>query len=180
ILEAGSPAQKKDWLPRIAAGEAKAALAWTEPNARWDAAGVTATARASKDGFVLTGTKLFVLDAHLADVIVVVARGAEGRSPEDGVGLFLVEKGAKGMTVKLLPTMDQTRKLCEVGLKDVAVGAAAVLGAKDSGWRPLARDGGALRRDVWWRPEGPRDDHRVREDPGRLRQADRDVSGRQA
>jgi alkylation response protein AidB-like acyl-CoA dehydrogenase len=139
ILEAGSPAQKKEWLPRIAAGEAKAALAWTEPNARWDAAGVTATARASKDGFVLTGTKLFVLDAHLADVIVVVARGAEGRSPEDGVGLFLVEKGAKGMTVKLLPTMDQTRKLCEVGLKDVAVGAAAVLGAKDSGWRPLAR-----------------------------------------
>src|SRR2546425_5952640 len=50
ILEAGSPAQKKEWLPRIATGEAKAALAWTEPNARWDAAGVTATARETKGG----------------------------------------------------------------------------------------------------------------------------------
>ncbi|OLC93056.1 MAG: hypothetical protein AUJ05_07655, partial [Candidatus Rokubacteria bacterium 13_1_40CM_3_69_38] len=139
VLEAGSPAQKKEWLPRIAAGEAKAALAWTEPNARWDAAGVTATARGSKGGFVLSGTKLFVLDAHTADVVVVVARTAEGTSPEDGVGLFLVPKGATGMTVKLLPTMDATRKLCEVSLKDVAVGADAVLGAKGGGWPPLAR-----------------------------------------
>jgi len=90
ILEAGSLAQKKEWLPRIATGEAKAALAWTEPNARWDAAGVTATARESKGGVVLTGTKLFVLDAHTADVVVVVARTAEGKSPEGGVCLFLV------------------------------------------------------------------------------------------
>src|SRR3989454_11271856 len=130
VLEAGSPAQKKEWLPRIAGGEAKAALAWTEPNARWDAAGVTATARGSKGGFVLSGTKLFVLDAHTADVVVVVARTAEGKSPENGVGLFLVPKGATGMTVKLLPTMDATRKLCEVSLKDVAVGADAVLDRK--------------------------------------------------
>src|ERR671923_2595926 len=55
ILESGSDAQKKEWLTKIAAGEAKAALAWTEPNARWDAAGVTATARESQGGFVLAG-----------------------------------------------------------------------------------------------------------------------------
>src|SRR5215467_14617793 len=47
ILEAGSAAQKKEWLTRIAQGEAKATLAWTEPSARWDAGGVTATARPS-------------------------------------------------------------------------------------------------------------------------------------
>ena len=139
ILEAGSLAHKKEWLPRIATGEAKAALAWTEPNARWDAAGVTATAREGKGGVVLTGTKLFVLDAHTADVLVVVARTAEGKSPDGGVSLFLVPKGAKGMTVKLLPTMDATRKLCEVNLKDVTVGADAVLGTKGGGWPPLAR-----------------------------------------
>src|SRR2546430_1413173 len=126
ILEAGSVGKKKEWLPGIAAGEAKAALAWTEPNARWDAAGVTATAREGKGGVVLTGTKLFVLDAHTADVLVVVARTAEGKSPEGGVGLFLVPKGAKGMTVKLLPTMDATRKLCEVSLKDVTASAPTV------------------------------------------------------
>src|SRR6266849_2995009 len=74
ILEAGSAAQKEEWLTKIAAGEAKATLAWTEPSARWDAAGVTTTARSADGGWVLSGTKLFVPDAHLADVLVVVAR----------------------------------------------------------------------------------------------------------
>ena len=48
IAEAGSAAQRGEWLPRIAAGEAKATLAWTEPNARWDAAGDHAPARARR------------------------------------------------------------------------------------------------------------------------------------
>jgi alkylation response protein AidB-like acyl-CoA dehydrogenase len=139
ILEAGSPAQKKEWLAKIAAGRAKATLAWTEPNARWDAAGVTLGARADKGGFVLSGTKLFVPDAHLADVLVVAARTGEGKSPEEGVSLFLVPKGARGMEVTLLPTMDQTRKLCEVGFKDTAVPAGALLGEQGGGWAPLRR-----------------------------------------
>jgi len=139
ILEAGSPAQRKEWLPKLAAGQAKATLALTEPNARWDAAGVTATAKEGKGGFALSGTKLFVPDAHLADVIVVVARTAEGKTPEDGVSLFLVPKGVKGLEVKLLPTMDQTRKLCEVTLKDAAVPAGALLGGKGAAWSALAR-----------------------------------------
>jgi alkylation response protein AidB-like acyl-CoA dehydrogenase len=139
ILEAGSPPQRKEWLPRLAAGQAKATLALTEPNARWDAAGVTATAKDGKHGFALSGTKLFVPDAHLADVIVVAARTAEGKSPEDGVSLFLVPKGAAGLEVKLLPTMDQTRKLCEVTLKDTPVPSGALLGAKGGAWSALAR-----------------------------------------
>ena len=76
ILEAGSAAQKNEWLGKIAAGEARTTLALTEPNARWDAAGVTVAARQSGSGFVLNGTKLFVPDAHLADVLVVAARVA--------------------------------------------------------------------------------------------------------
>jgi alkylation response protein AidB-like acyl-CoA dehydrogenase len=139
ILEAGSPPQRKEWLPRLAAGQAKATLALTEPNARWDAAGVTATAKDGKHGFALSGTKLFVPDAHLADVIVVAARTAEGKSPEDGVSLFLVPKGAAGLEVKLLPTMDQTRKLCEVTLKDTPVPSGALLGATGGAWSALAR-----------------------------------------
>ena len=139
ILEAGSAAQKNEWLSKISAGEAKATLAFTEPNARWDAAAVTVTARESGGGFTLNGTKLFVLDAHLADVLVVVARTREGKRPEDGLSLFLVPRGAKGVDVKLLPTMDQTRKLCEVIFTDVAVGADALLGARDGAWAPLSR-----------------------------------------
>ncbi|HEV8587038.1 MAG TPA: acyl-CoA dehydrogenase family protein, partial [Methylomirabilota bacterium] len=131
ILEAGSDAQKKEWLPKIAEGEARLSLAWTEPNARWDAAGVTTLAKASGGGFTLSGTKLFVPDAHVADALVIVARTSEGKNPEQGVSLFLVPKGAKGLSVTLLPTMDQTRKLCEVKLNDVSVPASALLGPKD-------------------------------------------------
>ena len=139
ILEAGSAAQKKEWLTKIAAGEAKAALAFTEPNARWDAAAVAVTAREAGGKFTLSGTKLFVLDAHVADVIVVVARTRESKRPEEGLNMFLVPKGARGLTVKLLPTMDQTRKLCEVKFEDVVVGADALLGPRDGAWAPLAR-----------------------------------------
>jgi len=139
IQEAGSAAQKKEWLSKISAGQAKTTLAFTEPNARWDAAGITASAKESGGKFTLTGTKLFVLDAHVADVIVVAARTREGKRPEEGLSLFLVPKGAKGLEVKLLPTMDQTRKLCEVTFHDVTVGADALLGAKDQAWGPLSR-----------------------------------------
>jgi alkylation response protein AidB-like acyl-CoA dehydrogenase len=139
ILETGSDAQKKEWLTKLADGQARVTLAWTEPNARWDAAGVTTTAKPAGNGFSLSGTKLFVPDAHIADALVVVARTGEGRNPEEGVSLFLVPKSAKGVTVTLLPTMDQTRKLCEVKLEDVAVPAGSLLGQKDGGWAPLAR-----------------------------------------
>ena len=139
ILEAGSAAQKKEWLTKIAGGEAKAALAFTEPNARWDAGAVSATAREAGGKFTLSGTKLFVLDAHVADVIVVVARTRESKRPDEGLSMFLVPKGARGLSVKLLPTMDQTRKLCEVKLDDVVVGADALLGSREGAWTPLAR-----------------------------------------
>ena len=139
IREAGSPAQKKEWLARIAAGRARTTLAWTEPSARWDAAGITCAAREDRGGFVLNGTKLFVLDAHLADALVVVARTGEGKTPEDGVSLLLVPKGTRGMEVKLLPTMDQTRKLCEVSFKDASVPADALMGVKGRAWPTLAR-----------------------------------------
>ena len=137
ILEAGSDGQKKEWLTKIAEGQARVSLAWTEPSARWDAAGVTTTAAPSGGGFTLSGTKLFVPDAHVAHALVVVARTRD--AGEDGISLFVVPTNAKGVSITLLPTMDQTRKLCEVKLDHVAVPASALLGAKDGGWLPLAR-----------------------------------------
>jgi alkylation response protein AidB-like acyl-CoA dehydrogenase len=139
IREAGTDAQKKAWLPKISSGEARATLAWMEPSAELGARGITLQATAKVGGFTLNGTKLFVQDAHTADVIVVAARTGSGQSPEEGISLFLVPKGTPGMSVTLLPTMDQTRKLCEVGLKDVALGAEALMGQAGSGWTALAR-----------------------------------------
>jgi alkylation response protein AidB-like acyl-CoA dehydrogenase len=139
IREAGTDAQRKAWLPKIASGEARATLAWMEPSAELGASGITLQATPKGAGFALNGTKLFVHDAHTADVIIVAARTASGKSAEEGVSLFLVPKGAPGLSITLLPTMDQTRKLCEVGLEDVAVGAEALMGQAGSGWAPLAR-----------------------------------------
>jgi alkylation response protein AidB-like acyl-CoA dehydrogenase len=140
IAEAGSPAQRREWLPRIAAGDAKAALAWTEPTLRWDGAGITLPARETAGGgFALSGTKLFVGDAHLADILVVAARTRDGSTMEDGISLFLVPRATPGVTVRLLPTIDQTRKLCEVRCDNVAVPAAALIGVRHDGWAPLSR-----------------------------------------
>jgi alkylation response protein AidB-like acyl-CoA dehydrogenase len=138
ILEAGGEAQKKEWLPKIAAGDRRVALAWMEPSAQLGPAGVTLTAVEKGGGYTLSGTKLFVHDAHTADALVVAARTRPGAGA-DGVSLFLLPKGTRGLEITLLPTMDQTRKLCEVSLSDVSVGADALLGAAGAGWAPLSR-----------------------------------------
>jgi alkylation response protein AidB-like acyl-CoA dehydrogenase len=138
VLEAGSYAQKMEWLPKIAAGYKRVALAWMEPSAQLGPAGVTLTAVEKGGKYTLSGTKLFVHDAHTADALVVAARTRPGAGP-DGVSLFLLPKATRGLAVTLLPTMDQTRKLCEVTCSDGTVGADALLGAAGAGWTPLAR-----------------------------------------
>lgn len=138
VLEAGSEAQKKEWLPKIAAGDKRVALAWMEPSAQLGPAGVTLTAVEKGGRYTLSGTKLFVHDAHTADALVVAARTRPGAGAE-GVSLFLLPRDTSGLRVTLLPTMDQTRKLCEVTCADVTVGADALLGAAGAGWAPLGR-----------------------------------------
>jgi alkylation response protein AidB-like acyl-CoA dehydrogenase len=138
ISVAGSAAQRQQWLPRITAGEAKATLAVSEPNARWDAAGITLAARERSGGFALSGVKMFVPDAHLADVLVVAARTRDGSTMEDGISLFLVPKDAAGLVIRRLPSVDETRKLCEVRLDNVGLPASALLGELHQGWPALS------------------------------------------
>ncbi len=139
IAEAGAPEQRRHWLPQIAAGGLKAALAWTEPALRWDAGGITLSAREAGGGFSLSGTKLFVGDAHLADAVIVAARTRDGSSLEDDISLFLMPKDTPGLSVSVLPTIDETRKLCEVRLDNVMLPASALLGERHMGWDPLSR-----------------------------------------
>src|SRR5262245_15719414 len=138
LLKGGSDALKHALLPKLASGDLKVTLAQLEPSGRWDADGIQLAAKADGGGFVLTGTKLFVPDAHVADEMVVAARtpGSKGR---DGISLFLVDARAAGITTTQLKTMDQTRKLAEVVLKDVGVPADRVLGKVGGGWVLLDR-----------------------------------------
>src|SRR5262245_27549811 len=92
VREAGSEAQKQAWLPKIAAGEARATLAVTEEQVGWDASAVQLAARPvkGKDGhWALSGTKLFVPDAHTADVLVVAARTAKPTKDDPTHGVTL-------------------------------------------------------------------------------------------
>jgi alkylation response protein AidB-like acyl-CoA dehydrogenase len=137
LIESGTEAQKKEALGAIAAGNARATLAVTEPSGRWDASGITVTAKQAGGGWRLDGVKLFVPDAEHADYTVVAARTrGEG---EDGISLFLVKGRPKGMTVSPLKTLDMTRRWAEVRFDGVELGADALMGAAGAAWPRLKR-----------------------------------------
>ena len=135
ILNAGTDAEKSALLPGIATGETIAALAFTEANGRWDADGITMVAKGSGSDWTLDGEKMFVIDGHNADLIVVVAR-TEGSSGTDGISFFTVAGDAAGLTRTPLATMDQTRKQARLEFAGVK---ATPLGAAGAGWAALAK-----------------------------------------
>jgi alkylation response protein AidB-like acyl-CoA dehydrogenase len=118
VSSAGDAGQRADLLPGLADGSLIGTLALAERGSDWGLDDLTCTARPSATGgWRLTGRKEFVLDGHLADVLLVVA--AVGTD----VGIFRVDPAGAGVRVTLEPTMDQTRRLAEVVLDD-APGAA--------------------------------------------------------
>ncbi|MBX3023423.1 acyl-CoA/acyl-ACP dehydrogenase [bacterium] len=137
ILHGGASAQRKRWLPRLASGEAVGTLALLEESDRLDAAGVAMRARKRGGTWTLSGSKLFVTDAHVADLLVVACR--TGGRNEEGVTLFLVPRETPGVTVLPLPSIDVTRRTTEVRFEHVELPADAVLGSPGRGWRTVAR-----------------------------------------
>lgn len=139
VLEAGSDSQKERYLPGIARGETRGTLALHEPDGGADPYCIQMKANETGNGFSLSGTKLFVPDAHVADFLVVAARTREGEDPSEGISLFVVETGARGISLSLLPTMDATRKLCAVDFNDVEIGPEGILGKPHEAWPALRR-----------------------------------------
>jgi len=138
LCAAGSAAQRKQWLPRLASGEVLATVAWLEEGDRLDAAGIALKPRRVRGGLRLAGSKLFVLDAEVAHLFVVAVRTGLGTG-EAGVSLLLVPRDTPGITVTLLPTIDVTRRLYEVTFDDVVVPPEQVLGSEGKAWKHLAR-----------------------------------------
>ena len=129
LLQSGDDAAKKEYLPGIASGETIATLAFTEPSGKWDESGVEASASGSGDSWKLSGTKMFVLDGHTADLIIVAARTSKG------VSLFAVNGDAAGLTRTPLATMDQTRKQAKLELDGVE---GRLIGEEGKGWDVLS------------------------------------------
>ena len=130
VVHSGDDSAKADLLPGIASGETIATLAFTEENGRWDEEGITATASGSGDSWTIDGTKTYVLDGHVASLLIVAARTA------NGVSLFAVDGDGQGVTRTSLATMDQTRKQAKIELSGAA---GRLIGAEGQGWAVLER-----------------------------------------
>src|SRR5215472_6491255 len=91
LARAGSSEQKARWLPAIVEGKCRASLAYLEPFASYELDSIRTTASEVSGKYTLSGTKMFVLDAGVSDMMIVTAQ------EEGTLGLFLVEKGAEGL-----------------------------------------------------------------------------------
>jgi alkylation response protein AidB-like acyl-CoA dehydrogenase len=139
LLHGGSDAQKQRLLPSLCEGESVGTVALVEESGRWDAEGVQLPAQRSGDAYLLSGEKLYVPDAHVADWMIVAARSGNGGGGGDGVTLLLVDTAGPGVSVRTMKTMDQTRRLCVVSFDGVEVGADAVVGSEGRGWSVLRK-----------------------------------------
>ena len=113
ILNAGTEAQKAAFLPDIARGTRLATLAITEPGGDWDPASSVVTATLDSDGYRLDGVKSYVLDGHIADLLIVTARAPKTLGL-DGLALFTLDANSGGVQRRLLESMDPTRKLARI------------------------------------------------------------------
>jgi alkylation response protein AidB-like acyl-CoA dehydrogenase len=134
VLLLGTEDQKEELLPDIAAGEAVAALAISEPGVASGPNGVTLRATPRGTDSVLTGTKSHVLHGHVADVLLVAALDSDGSSPDE-VALFVVRTADERVRVTKQDTLDLTRPVATVELDGVT---ATRLGAREAGAPGLA------------------------------------------
>ncbi|MBN9793377.1 acyl-CoA dehydrogenase [Pseudonocardia sp. TMWB2A] len=137
LVRHGSPDQQRRWLGPLAAGEAMAGIAVTEPGTGSDVAGITSTARPAVGGWTIDGRKMFITNAGLADVLVVAAR--TGGPRHSGITLFVVPTDAPGLSVgrplrKMGWHSSDTR---EVVLDGVAVGPEDVVGTENRGFHQI-------------------------------------------
>ncbi|OLM32286.1 Butyryl-CoA dehydrogenase [Pseudonocardia sp. Ae717_Ps2] len=99
LLEGGTEEQKKQWLPRLASGEVTASFGLTEADAGSDPSSLTTRAVRDGDGWVLNGSKRYITNSPVADVIMVFARTDPDAPGNRGISTFLVPKGTPGLSV---------------------------------------------------------------------------------
>jgi alkylation response protein AidB-like acyl-CoA dehydrogenase len=139
ILDAGTDAQKEEYVGAIAAGEKIVAFAYQEFSRFFHPSHIKLEAKADGDDFVLDGSKLFVEYADAADTLLVMARtGDAARDNKDssGLTLFLVDRSSDGIETKQMPTMARDRHY-EVKFNNVKVSKANVVGEVGKGWEAL-------------------------------------------
>jgi len=130
LLRGGSEVQKEALLPKIAAGKKIMALAQYEEEASYLESGIQLIAEADGDDYILNGKKMFVLDANIANDIIVAARTV------DGVTLFLVDAKAAGVSIEKMHTIGKDNN-CVVMFDNVKISKDAMVGGPGQGWTIL-------------------------------------------
>ena len=136
LRRAASAGQKEQWLHPVIAGELQAALAYAEPQSRYDIADIRTSAVADGDGWVLNGHKGVVFNGGNAELLVVSARTAGGQADTDGITLFAVPADSPGVGIRAYPTVDG-QQAAEIRFDNVAVDGGAVIGEPGRGFAAL-------------------------------------------
>jgi len=127
LMEYGNSEQKERFLPRIAAGEQIWTLALTESSATYRPSDIKLNATLKGEEYLLSGTKVFVPYAHVADYLLVIGKD------EDGFTMFIVDTKTQGIKTEVIPTTAHDKQ-CEVTFDDVKVPARNILGEAGRGW----------------------------------------------
>lgn len=131
-----SEAQQRTWLPRLASGEAIATLAVDETT-KHRPTQIALNASRNAQGYLLDGAKTFVLDAHVANLLVVAARTAGQPGDTAGITMLLVDPKARGVEIERT-IMTDSHNAGRISFRKVQVDADAVLGQADQGWQVLS------------------------------------------
>ncbi|MGH2739080.1 MAG: acyl-CoA dehydrogenase family protein, partial [Actinomycetota bacterium] len=134
ILRFGTEEQKQRYLPKLASGEWVGAFAITEPEAGSDAAGIKSTARRDGDHFVINGSKTFITNGPIADVISVVAVTDPEAASGQRMSCFIVERDTPGLEIgkHLDKSGNRSSPTSELHFTDMAVPASQLLGPEGS------------------------------------------------
>ncbi len=135
LSRGGSVAQQSEYLPKISDGSLLAALAVDE-GAKHRPLQTNMQAVRSGNGFKLSGDKAFVVDGHTADLLIVAARSAGKAGERDGLTLFLVDPGSKGIEIERTAMVD-SHNAARIKFSNAEVNADGVLGEVDGGYQLL-------------------------------------------
>jgi acyl-CoA dehydrogenase len=144
---AGSDALKKRYLPRVAAGDAVAAFALTEPEAGSDVAAMAMTARRIDDEFVLDGEKIWISNGGIADFYLLFARTGEAPGAR-GISAFVVDANCQGFEVAERLQVTAPHPLARLRLQSCRVPASNLVGAPGEGFKIAMRNLDIFRSSV--------------------------------
>ena len=138
IDSCGNKNQKKEILEKVILGKMQLALAFAEPQSRFNLSDITTEAKQDGNSYNLNGYKSVVMNGPSADMLIISARTSGKSRDENGISLFLVDSKSSGISSRHYSTVDD-RKASEISLENVKVDSNSLLGKIDQGYEELEK-----------------------------------------